>query len=613
MSGRTGVGKDSHFQATDSQSRSYTKLLRKFIIVSVTCSVVPLMVVGWMSYLYYFQFSVSRRVDNYQREVDYNRKIVQSFLQERTSDVKLLAFTHSLGFLTDSSNIREAFNILNQEGYYFTDLGVIDEKGKHMAYVGPYDLWANDYSVTFWFKEVIERGVYVSDMFMGYRRIPHFVIAVLRSKEKRPWVLRATIDNEFLGSLIEKKRLGRTGEVFLVNREGFYQTAPRFGGELMDKAVLPINSFTGEGGILVFDPSSPMNSDASLNRMPLSDLMKFSFMRSASPQVLGYSWLKHPEWLLVVRQDFSEVFGDIISVNRTILALLHLSVLAILIVSVFTARYMVNAIRKRDQEAERLNKQLLQTSKLASIGELAAGVAHEINNPLAIIFTENQVIRDLTEDEQNLDRQFKDELVQSLSRVDAQVERCSHITQNLLRFSQSMAETSQVVDLNRALKDVVGLLEKRANTVGVQISLDFQENLPPLRTDPFELEQVFLNLINNAIDAHDGRPYGIIHIATRLDSTGKGLVATVVDTGSGIASEVLERLFDPFFTTKPVGKGTGLGLSISYSIVRKMGGDISVRSEVGEGTSFTVLFPCPTAEPSNVSDDRRKDHSDEKR
>jgi len=606
MSEGARVGKDSRLQASDSQTRSYTKLLRKFIIVSVTCSVLPLMVVGWISYLYYFQSSLSRRVDDYQREVDYNRKIVQTFLQERTSDVKLLAFTHSLGFLTDSSNIREAFNLLNQDGYYFTDLGVIDEKGKHMAYVGPYDLWDNDYSVTFWFKEVMERGVCVSDMFMGYRKIPHFVIAILRSKEKRPWILRATIDNEFLGSLIEKKRLGRTGEVFLVNREGFYQTAPRFDGKLMDKAALPVNSFTDEGGIGIIDPSLPRDSWAPLKTIPLTDLIKYSFMHSHSQQVVGYSWLKDPEWLLVVRQDFSEIFGDITRVNTAILVLLHSSILAILIISVFTARHMVNAIRHRDQEAERLNKQLTQTSKLASIGELAAGVAHEINNPLAVIFTENQVIRDLTEDEENLDRQFKDELVQSLSRVDAQVERCSHITQNLLRFSQCMAETSQLVDLNRALKNVVGLLEKRANTVGVQISLDCQVNLPPFRADPFELEQVFLNLINNSIDAHDGRPYGSIQIATRLDSTGKCLVATVADTGSGIPGEVRERLFDPFFTTKPVGKGTGLGLSISYSIVRKMGGDISVRSEVGKGTVFTVLFPCPTAEPNNISEDTER-------
>jgi two-component system, NtrC family, sensor kinase len=167
------------------------------------------------------------------------------------------------------------------------------------------------------------------------------------------------------------------------------------------------------------------------------------------------------------------------------------------------------------------------------------------------------------------------------------------------------------VDLNGALKEVLGLLEKRANSAGVQIFGDFQENLPSLSADPFELEQVFLNLINNAIDAHEGKPYGTIHIATRFDKAGNRLVATVSDTGSGIPEKDLGRVFDPFFTTKPVGKGTGLGLSISYSIIKQMGGDISVRSELGKGTEFTIFLPCP-AEQSEILDDSRKDRPDEK-
>ena len=118
---------------------------------------------------------------------------MESFLEERTSDLKLVAFTHSLDFLTDPSNLRQIFHLLNREGSYFTDLGVIGEDGKHMAYVGPYDLMDKDYSETFWFKEVMAKGVYVSDMFMGYRKTPHFIIAVLCSKGDTTWILRATI------------------------------------------------------------------------------------------------------------------------------------------------------------------------------------------------------------------------------------------------------------------------------------------------------------------------------------------------------------------------------------------------------------------------------------
>lgn len=596
----------------DLHTHSYRKLLRRFILVTVTCSVVPLLLVGWVTYLYYSRFSESRMVAYFQRNVEYNRKIVESFLQERTSDLKLIASTHSLDFLKDPSNLRETFHSLNREGSYFTDLGVISEDGKHLAYIGPYDLMDKDYSVTFWFKEVMEKGVYISDQFLGYREAPHFIIAVLYSTGETKWILRATIYTEFLSSLIETTKLGKTGEVFLVNPEGVYQTSPRFKGKVMDKAPLSMGSFTGESGILSADPNRPMEPFHPENGILSRDLIKQGLLQSRSREIVAYSWLKQPQWLLVVRQDFSEAFGDINHVNTAILVLLHSSILAILIVSVFTARYMIKAIKKRDQEAEALNRQLMQASKLASIGELAAGVAHEINNPLAVILTENQVMRDISEEEQSLDGDFREQLSQSLDQIDSQVKRCSHITQNLLRFSRRIASASQLVDLNASLKEVVGLLEKRASTSGVQISLDLQESLPKLSADPFELEQVFLNLINNAIDAHDGKPYGSIHISTRYESTSKGLIATVADTGSGIPYEDQERVFDPFFTTKPVGKGTGLGLSISYSIIRQMGGNISVQSEPGQGTEFSVFLPCQAIKESDTLEDSGKDDPDEK-
>jgi len=510
-----------------------------------------------------------------------------------------LAATHSLSFLSDSANLTQIFHILNRDGSYYIDLGVLGENGKHLAYSGPYDLMNNDYSNEFWFKEVMAKGIFISDMFMGFRKAPHIIIAVLRSEGGRPWILRTTIYPEFLSSLVETKGLGQTGEVFLVNREGVYQTNPRYKGKIMEKSPLPVDSFTGESGIRATDPIrhfGPIAPDAGIFN---TDLIKYALFQSHPKEIVAYSWLKSPQWLLIVKEDFSEVFGDINRVNKIILILLHSSVLAILIVSIAATGHMNRVIQKRDKEAEDLNRQLMQASKLASIGELAAGVAHEINNPLAVILTENQVILDLVESEQGLGGEFKDQLGRSLVQVDTQVERCARITQNLLRFSQRMALPSRYVDLNTAVKDVVGLLEKRALSRGVHISLDCQENLPKISGYDFELEQVFVNLISNAIDAHEGKPYGSIHIVTRHDSKRHGVVATVADSGSGISDENLARVFDPFYTTKPVGQGTGIGLSISYSIIRQMGGGISVRSEAGKGTEFEIFLPCRDGDSSD--------------
>lgn len=605
MSEQTESGKRIESRVPDLRSRSYPKLMRRLVLVAVICSVLPLLVVGWVIYLYYFQFSMSRMVGYFQRTVEYNRKIVDSFFRQRSSDIQLLASTHSLSFLSDSSNLSQIFHILNREGSYYVDLGVIGETGKHLAYVGPYDLMDKDYSNTFWFKEVMAKGVFISDMFLGYRKEPHFIIAVLGSEGGRPWILRATIYPEFLSSLVETKGLGRTGEVFLVNREGVYQTNPRSTGKIMEKTPLPVDSFTGESGIRATDPIAHFGPIAPAGIFNI-DLIKYALFQSHPKEIVAYSWLKSPQWLLIVKEDFSEVFEDMKRVNIIILILLHSCALAILIVSIAATGYMGRVITKRDKEAEDLNRQLMQASKLASIGELAAGVAHEINNPLAVILTENQVILDLVESEQGLGEEFKDQLGRSLVQVDTQVERCAHITQNLLRFSQRMALPSRYVDLNAAVKDVVGLLEKRAGSRGVHISLATQENLPKVRGDGFELEQVFVNLISNAIDAHEGKPYGSIHIVTRHDSKRHGVVATVADRGSGISDEHLDRVFDPFYTTKPVGQGTGIGLSISYSIIRQMGGDISVRSEAGKGAEFEIFLPCQDGDSSDSEQTMKK-------
>jgi two-component system NtrC family sensor kinase len=149
----------------------------------------------------------------------------------------------------------------------------------------------------------------------------------------------------------------------------------------------------------------------------------------------------------------------------------------------------------------------------------------------------------------------------------------------------------ETLNLNEFLEEVIELMEREARTSGIKFISDLEEDLPPLLTDPSQLQQVFLNLITNAVDAHDEKPYGSIHISTRPDDQREGAEVVFADTGSGISQENLERIFDPFFSTKPVGKGTGLGLSICYSTIKRLGGDVFVQSELDKGTVFTIFLP----------------------
>jgi two-component system, NtrC family, sensor kinase len=548
--------------------RSYSPLYQKFTFLALFGSILPLLLVGWVIYSYYSSFAKARMEDYFHTLVVDHMRLTELYMKERFADVMVTANTHSFADLTQQNYLTSVFNTLNREEIHFIDLGVIGMDGKYISYAGPYDLWDKNYSVTFWFKGLMEQGSYISDMFMGYREEPHFIIGVLREEAGRKWILRATVVTEFLRSIVEDVKFGESGEIFLLNWEGVFQTTPRFDGKLMDRSSLPMGSFEKENGFLILEDS-----------------------QGGPQQIVAYAWLKNPRWMLAVRQNYDEAFRGVNRANHAMLVFLHLSVLAILVISILTTRHMIQVVKKRDREQDDLTRQLIQASKLASVGELASGVAHEINNPLAIILAQSQLIRDLRDDTENLQEGFREELEELVRQVDSQVKRCSQITQNLLRFSRRIKSKVQMVDAGVLLRESIELLAKRAGVSGVNFVTDLTPGLPELLADPFQLEQVFVNFITNAIDAHENRPYGTIRVLTRIGKDQRGIEIVFADTGSGIPPEHIGRIFDPFFTTKPVGKGTGLGLSISYSIVKALGGEISVTSEPGNGTEFVIYIP----------------------
>ena len=569
-----------HENGTDAQKKSYyNRLFRRFVLLTMVCSLVPLLLVGWWINIHYTRFAKSRMIDSFQTQLDHHRKIIELFLKERTSKLNVMARTHSRAQLTEGSKLHEVFEVLNRNDGSFTDLGVIDAGGNHLAYIGPYDLIDKNYADTFWFKEVMAKKITISDMFMGFRKVPHFIIAVLRTEADKQWILRATIDTEIFRSLVESARVGHTGEVLLLNRSGVFQTSPRFSGKIMENAPFQ----TG-------DPHDGIHIDILKGFQDVTD-------RKIPKQIVARTWLQEPCWMLAIRQDFTEALDEVNHANAVTLIFLHLSAMIILIVTILITRHMITVIKRRDTEAEQLNKQYMQASKLASIGELSAGVAHEINNPLAIILTERQILIDMAAMAERMDPEFKDQFTDSMAQIDVQIQRCKRITHNLLRFSRRTHSVIETVDLNAFIGEVVELMEREARTSGIKFFTDMAENLPELQSDPSQLQQVFLNLITNAMDAHDGKSYGTIRITTGPDASGSGVQVKFTDTGSGIPKNIQEKIFDPFFTTKPVGKGTGLGLSICYSIIRRLGGDISVQSEPGNGTEFTLFLPAePPAE-----------------
>jgi two-component system NtrC family sensor kinase len=258
---------------------------------------------------------------------------------------------------------------------------------------------------------------------------------------------------------------------------------------------------------------------------------------------------------------------------------------------------MVQRIEQADREKEMMNEQVIETGKLASVGELAAGIAHEINNPVAIMVEEAGWLEDLLEEEDFKESANLEEFKRALKQINTQGTRCKEITHKLLSFARKTDPKVRNIQINEMVEDIVSISEQRARYGNVKINIHLEPDLPAISASPSELQQVFLNLINNAIDAI-GTQGGIIDVTTRKEKN--HVVIDVADNGQGIPQSILPRIFDPFFTTKPVGKGTGLGLSICYGIIKKMGGEITLNSAVGIGTTFHIHLPAPKGQEENT-------------
>ena len=248
-------------------------------------------------------------------------------------------------------------------------------------------------------------------------------------------------------------------------------------------------------------------------------------------------------------------------------------------------RTLEEKVKARSDELVRMQSRVAQSERLASIGMLAAGVAHEVNNPLGgILALTALTLEDLPEDHPDRD---------NLEEVVRQTERCRDIVKHLLEFSRQTAAGSEEVDLNDALERTLDLLRRQSLFFNIAVEKRLAEELPPLRADRSQLQQVFMNILMNAAQAMDEE--GRLTVITRPARDGEAVEVELRDTGCGIPKEHLDRIFDPFFTTGKEGHGTGLGLSIAYGIITKHGGTISVESEVGVGTSFTIQLPAAHA------------------
>lgn len=491
---------------------------------------------------------------------EHQSKVIDLFLRERVVNLLNIIDEPGLVFPPPKSKMQSSLTRLINDSEAFIDIGFFDSSGVQMSYEGPLPILEKiDYSKEKWYEALVssEARYIITDIYTGFRDKPHFTIGVKRDINGTYGIIRATLDPAKIYDYLLESENASDVYIGIVNSEGKYQlSTPHLGKLLESSAYRP-------------PTDNPIGIDEAIID---SKNIKYA-----------YSWFSNGNWAVIVRNAQDLQGTTIWSMQNEFTIVSILLIIISFVTIIIRSKKLVNFEREKDI----VRTQLVQASKLASVGELASGIAHEINNPLAIISSETGLMSDYIDPEFNTGKKMED-LKPHLRNIDDAVFRCRDITRKLLSFVRQSDFELKRHNVNEIILELLdGFYERELKVENIKFKKMLDENLPEIQTNANQLKQVILNLVNNAVDAI--KPPGKITVATRQKD--EKIIIEVTDSGKGITEEQMERIFAPFYTTKEVGKGTGLGLSVSLSIIKSLGGDIHCESIPGKGTSFFVELP----------------------
>ena len=495
-----------------------------------------------------------------------HREAIDRFFNNKVSLLRSLPESGLFGMPPSSKEMRDMLTVLQGMNETILDLGVFDKDGNHISYAGPYRfLEGKNYKNEAWFK-VLSNSIssfFISDVYLGYRGKPHTIVAIRTGDSTNPLYWRITIDPAGFARLVADVKLVEGATSYLVNTDGIYQIVAEWVGNPLAKAEFVPDLSQEEG---VVETSTTQG--------------KYLF---------AYSRLKMTDWTLIVRQDLSVAYRPVVNIVRAVILIFVLGVVFIVGASIYATGSLVSKYRRSEKNRQKLIAELFQAGKMGALGEMAAGVAHEINNPLAVIHSEAGLMEDYLDP--SLAGQFgQEQFLKKVRSIKEEVFRCREVTRKLLGFARNKELKPEVCDLSALAAETIDLIQKELSFENIEIVFEPDKGANKATTcvtHSGSIKQVALNLLRNAADAieKDGR------ITVRTFDNGDSVSLIVTDTGKGIAEKNLPRLFEPFFTTKEVGKGTGLGLFISHGIVTSLGGKINVSSRLGQGSEFEVVLP----------------------
>lgn len=542
-------------------SSHYREIKRRNVVRLIRTYLAPLIILTiYFYYQYSAMVSVSRRL-HLKAIAENQGNTLDLFLYERKVNLANVIDDPKFTIPPSSAIIHSYLEKLQKSCSAFVDLGYFDSSGVQAAYAGPYPSLENrNYSSEGWFQTLrsSRESVIITDIYLGFRQQPHFTIATSRVLAGAFVVVRASLAPERIYEYMRSLEGSNEVSISIVNPAGYYQlVTPHIGTPLETSAFVP--------------PREPAVAAAEARI-------------EGSTLPYAYAWLRNADWALIVQLAAPN--------NQSFLSGLHLRLLgisaALILLSLVVVFRRARRIAEFQIESDETRAQLEHAAKLASVGELAAGIAHEINNPLAAISEEAGLMKDL------LDPAYEEtaqpgEMVSHLESIQESVFRCRDITRKLLGFVRSDTVDLRPHDIRALIDSVIdGFLVRELAAANIDIVSHYSDDVPEFVTDGNQLQQVFLNMLNNSVDAIGNRPGRITITITRLSH--EACVA-ISDTGAGMHPDQIAKIFLPFYTTKEVGKGTGLGLLVSYGIIKNLGGRIEVSSQPGKGSTFTVVLP----------------------
>ena len=543
---------------------NYGRIRRFVVLLTAGVSLIPLIFITVVDYKVTQHSIEAESVARTTRIISNTQRAISFFLAERKS---------ALNFIINDNNCQELDNpqrltsiLKNHQksfGTGFMDLGIIGSAGYQQSYVGPYKLKGQNYSDQAWYKEVVEHGAHISNVFLGYRKAPHFVIAVKSTMSNGSFfILRASIGIKPFEDLISNLELDGLGDAFLIDHAGALQTSSRDFGNILDILPIPVPLFSKTSQVYEGEH------------------------KHGEKLVIGYRFIDNSPFILMIVKNKRELMKPWFETRLKLIAFLIGSITVILSVILWTSGYMIQRIKVADNKRLMSLHQVEHANKMASIGRLATNVAHEINNPLAIINEKAGLIKDLFVIKKEYSNDQK--LIGIVDAILSSVKRAGTITKRLLTFARNFELSIQKINISELLVEIVSFFQKEADTRNIVVKLNIDKNTPEVESDQGKMQQIFVNIINNAFAAIDDG--GHIDISTGKENDHQ-IYILFSDDGCGIQQDDIHRIFEPFFSTKTNRGGTGLGLSITYNLVQEIRGIVSVESKAGKGTTFKVILP----------------------